>query len=86
MGLERPSTRSEMIAGHIFNYGSVLSVEELAAKLEAVDAAAVRRYGARTMTATEPPAIVTIGPAGKLEPYEVFAGRFGSRQTMRAAE
>ena len=86
MGLERPSTRAEMIAGHIFNYGSVPSVEELAAKLEAVDAAAVRRYGARTMTATEPPAIVTIGPAGKLEPYEVFAGRFGSRQTMRAAE
>ncbi|MGC9953430.1 MAG: pitrilysin family protein [Rhizomicrobium sp.] len=86
MGLERPSTRAEMIAGHIFNYGSVPSVEELAAKLEAVDAAAVRRYGARTMTATEAPVIVTVGPAGKLERYEVFAGRFGSRQTMRAAE
>jgi len=86
MGLERPGTRTEMIAGHIFNYGSVPSVEELRAKLEAVDAAAVRRYGARTMTATEPPAIVTIGPAGKLERYEIFAGRFGSRRTMRAAE
>ncbi|MGA7674701.1 MAG: pitrilysin family protein [Rhizomicrobium sp.] len=86
MGLERPSTRAEMIAGHIFNYGRVPSVEELTAKLEAVDAAAVRRYGARAMTATEPPAIVTIGPAGKLERYEVFARRFDSRQTMRAAE
>jgi predicted Zn-dependent peptidase len=86
MGLERPSTRAEMIAGHIFNYGSLPSVEELVAKLEAVDAAAVRRYGARTMTETEAPAIVTVGPAGKLERYEVFAERFGSRQTMRAAE
>ncbi len=86
MGLERPSTRAEMIAGHIFNYGTVPSVEELTAKLEAVDAAAVRRYGARTMSTTEPPAIVTVGPAGKLERYEVFAGRFGSRQAMRAAE
>jgi predicted Zn-dependent peptidase len=75
-----------MIAGHIFNYGSVLSVEELSAKLEAVDAAAVRRYGARTMTATQPPAIVTVGPASKLESYEIFAGRFGSRQIVRAAE
>jgi predicted Zn-dependent peptidase len=86
MGLERPGTRTEMIAGHIFNYGSVPSVEELRAKLEAVDAAAVRRYGALTMTATQPPTIVTIGPAGKLERYEIFAGRFGSRRTMRAAE
>jgi predicted Zn-dependent peptidase len=86
MGLERPSTRAEMIAGHIFTYGRVLSVDELTAKLDAVDAAAIRRYGARTMTATEAPAIVTIGPAGKFEPYEIFAGRFGSRQTMRAAE
>jgi len=86
MGLERPSTRAEMIAGHIFTYGRVLSVEELTAKLDAVDAAAVRRYGARTMTATQPPAVVTVGPAGKLEGYEIFAGRFGLRQTARAAE
>jgi len=63
-----------MIAGHIFNYGRVLPVEELTAKLEAVDASAVRRYGARTMTATQKPAIVTVGPAGKLERYEIFAG------------
>jgi len=46
----------------------------------------VRRYGARTMTATQKPAIVTIGPAGKLERYETFAGRFGSRQIVHAAE
>jgi hypothetical protein len=38
------------------------------------------------MTTTESPAIVTVGPAGKLERYEIFAGRFGSRRTMRAAE
>jgi predicted Zn-dependent peptidase len=86
MGLERPSTRAEMIAGHIFNYGRVLPVEELTAKLDAVDASAVRRYGARTMTATQKPAIVTVGPAGKLERYEIFAGRFGSRQIVHAAE
>ncbi|HEY0281941.1 MAG TPA: pitrilysin family protein [Rhizomicrobium sp.] len=86
MGLESPGTRAEMIAGHIFAHGRLVSIEELTAKLDAVDAAAIRRYGARTMTATEPPAIVTVGPAGKLEPYEVFAGRFGSRQIVRAAE
>jgi hypothetical protein len=38
------------------------------------------------MTATQKPAIVTVGPAGKLERYEIFAGRFGSRQIVHAAE
>ena len=85
MGLEQPSSRTEMIAGHLFNHGRVLSVEELAAKLDAVDAAEVRRFGARVMEAGCP-AIATVGPAGKLESYEKFATRFGLRQTMRAAE
>ena len=74
-----------MMAGHIFHHGRVLSVEELVAKLDAVDAAAVRRFGARVMD-SERPVIATVGPAGKLEPYKSFAGRFGSRQAMRAAE
>ncbi len=85
MGLERPSTRAETIAGHIYNFGRVLPVEELAAKLDAVDAVAVRRFGAQIM-ASEPPTIVTVGPARKFERYEVLAERFGSRPTMRAAE
>jgi len=85
MGLEQPSSRAEMIAGHLFNFGRVLSVEELSAKLDAVDAAAVRRFGAQVMAAGCP-AIATVGPAGKFEPYETFAGRFGLRQNMRAAE
>ncbi len=85
MGLEQPSSRAEMIAGHLLNHGRVLSVEELAAKLEAVDAAAVRRFGEQVMSAGSP-AIATVGPAGKLERYETFARRFGLRQTVRAAE
>lgn len=85
MGLERPSQRAEMIAGHIFNYDRVISVEEMTAKLEAVDSAAVRRFGEQVMTSTNP-ALATVGPAGRLERYGIFAGRFGSRPTMRAAE
>ena len=85
MGLEQPTARAEMMASQIFHYGRVLSVEELVAKLDAVDAAAVRRFGARVMDSLRP-VIATVGPAGKFESYEKFAGRFGSRQTMRAAE
>ena len=49
MGLERPASRAEQIAAQLFAHGRVLPVEELIAKLEAVDAAAVRRFGARLM-------------------------------------
>ena len=84
MGLERPSARAEMIAGHMFNFGRALSVAELAQKLDAVDAGAVRRFGARVMTGR--PSIATVGPAGRLEPYEIFAARFGSQPSLRAAE
>jgi predicted Zn-dependent peptidase len=85
MGLERPSARAEIIAGHIFNFGRMLSVDEMTAKLDAVDAAAVRRFGARVMTSPNP-AIATVGPAGRLEHYGIFAGRFGSQPMVRAAE
>ncbi len=43
-----------MIAGQMFNHGRVLPVEELGAKLDAVDAAAVRRFGAAMMAARMP--------------------------------
>jgi predicted Zn-dependent peptidase len=85
MGLERPSARAEQIAGHLLAYGRVLEVEELTARLDAVDAKAVRRFGERLM-ATESPAIAAVGPVGKLESHDVFARRFGSGPSRRAAE
>jgi predicted Zn-dependent peptidase len=85
MGLERPAARAEMIAGHIFNYGRVLTVPEMTQALEVVDAAAVRRFGEKVMQ-TAAPSVATVGPAGKLERYGIFAGRFGSKPMMRAAE
>ena len=85
MGLEKPAARAEIIAGHLFTYGRVPSVEEMTEKLEAVDAAAVRRFGARIME-TVNPSLATVGPAGKLERYGIFAGRFGLKPMVRAAE
>ncbi|MEI9992310.1 MAG: pitrilysin family protein [Rhizomicrobium sp.] len=42
MGLERPGQRAEQIAGQMFTHGRVLPIEELTARLDAVD----RRRGA----------------------------------------
>jgi predicted Zn-dependent peptidase len=85
MGLERPSTRAEQIVSHLFTFGRVLPVAELIEKLDAIDAAAVRRFGARVM-ATSNPATAAIGPVGKFESQERFAKRFGAGITLRAAE
>jgi predicted Zn-dependent peptidase len=85
MGLERPMTRAEQIAAQMFSYGRILSVEELTAKLDEVDTTAVRRFGTRLMNSVRP-AVAALGPVGKLENYEIFAGRFGGSETLRAAE
>ncbi|MBV9570619.1 MAG: insulinase family protein [Alphaproteobacteria bacterium] len=85
MGLERPATRAEQIAGQLLTFGRVIPVEELTARLDAVDAAAVRRFGERIMN-TEQPSLAVVGPHNKLESYPVFAGRFGAEAARRAAE
>ena len=84
MGLERPATRAEQIAGHWFSYGRVIPVEELTAKLDGIDAAAVRRFGERMMN-TARPSLAVVGPHNSLEPYDAFAARFGAG-VARAAE
>jgi predicted Zn-dependent peptidase len=85
MGLERPGSRAEQIAGQIFALGRTVSVEEMVAKLDAIDAAQVRRFGSRVMHADRP-AIAALGPVSRLESYDTFARRFGAQQTLRAAE
>jgi predicted Zn-dependent peptidase len=85
MGLERPGQRAEQIAGQMFSYGRVLSIEELIARLDAVDAAAVRRFGTRVMDAARP-AMAAVGPVRALESHDVFARRFGGGRTLKAAE
>jgi predicted Zn-dependent peptidase len=76
MGMERPGTRSEQIAGQLFALGKVQTAAEIVAQLDAIDAGAVKRYAARVMEAGRP-SIAAIGPVGKLEPHAAFARRFG---------
>jgi predicted Zn-dependent peptidase len=77
MGMERPGTRAEQIAGQLFALGRVQSSAEIVEQLDAIDAAAVKRYAARVMQAGSP-TIAALGPVGKLETHASFAGRFGS--------
>jgi predicted Zn-dependent peptidase len=85
MGLERPMTRAEQIASQMFSYGRVLGVEELTARLEEVDASAVKRFGSQLMNSVRP-SMAALGPVDRIEDYETFAVRFGGSASMRAAE
>lgn len=76
MGLELPQARCEMIASHLYNYGRVLTADELVQRIESVDAAAVKHFAAR-ICETGNPAIAAVGPIRRLESRERFAKRFG---------
>jgi predicted Zn-dependent peptidase len=76
MGLESPSSRCERIAGQLFTFGRPLTVADSLARIDAVDAARVRRFAERIFS-TGDPAIAAVGPVGRLESREAFARRFG---------
>jgi len=75
MGMERPGTRAEQIAGQLFALGKVQTAAEIVEQLNAIDAAAVKRYAARVMAGA--PTIAAVGPIKKLETHKRFATRFG---------
>jgi len=79
MGLESSSSRAEQIARQYMIHGRVLPVEELIAKVDEVDAGAVRRYAER-LARGPGLALSAIGPlggqGGGLESYDRIAARF----------
>lgn len=84
MGLESPHQRCELMAGHLYAYGRVLSVSELIARVDAVDAAMLRGLAER-LCRTGNPAIAAVGPVKRLESREDFARRFGGLSALTDA-
>ena len=68
MGLERPASRAEQIAGQFFALGRVQTAAEIVAQLDAIESAAVKAYAARVMQAAAPPSPPS-GPVAKLESH-----------------
>jgi len=85
MGMERPGTRAEQIAGQWFALGRIQSAAEIVEQLDAIDAAAVKRYAAQVMQKSVP-AVAALGPVGKLESFAAFSRRFGGAALPSAAE
>jgi predicted Zn-dependent peptidase len=73
MSLESTSSRAEQMANHLLIHGRVLTTEELVARVEAVDEAAVRRVVKRLLAT--PPTLAAVGPLRRLEPLDAIARR-----------
>ncbi len=73
MSLESTSSRCEQLARQILIYGRILPVEEIIAKIEAVDAAAVAKAAQRLFAGT--PTFTVIGPQTKVEDFATIKGR-----------
>ena len=84
MALESPGARCERIAGHLLNFGRVLSTKEMTARVDAVDAAALRRFAAK-LCERGSPAMASVGPVGRLESLDRFARRFGRAPELAGA-
>ena len=75
MGLENTGTRCEQLAQHILIYGRPLPVEEIVAKIEAADLAAVRRVAERFTNGH--PTLASLGPIAQVEDFARVAARLG---------
>lgn len=76
MGLESTGARCEQAAQQLLVYGRVMSVEELSAKVDAVDVGSVREVARRILVSQ--PTLAVIGPIGKVEGYNRVAARLAS--------
>ena len=71
MGRESTSGRCEQLAQQLLIYGRPLTVEEIVARVEAIDAPAVRDMAAQLAGGT--PTLASLGPLGGAEPFQALA-------------
>ena len=74
MARESTSSRVEQLARQVMLFGRHLTVDEIVAKVDAVDNAAVKSVAARLFSGT--PTVTAVGPISEMEPFEELAARF----------
>ena len=74
MGLESTSARVERLGQHTLTYGAPLPIEQVVAKIEAVDSAAIGRAIRRVIASA--PTVSALGPVAALERMGGIAQRF----------
>ncbi|MBM3486698.1 MAG: insulinase family protein [Alphaproteobacteria bacterium] len=73
MSLESTSSRAEQIARQIIFFGRPIPIDEISARIMAVDGASVRRVAERILT--KKPTLAAVGPLERLDPLPAIAAR-----------
>ncbi|MTI00577.1 pitrilysin family protein [Roseibium sp. RKSG952] len=84
MALESPTARAGQIARQILVHGRVLPMDEVAAKIDAVTAADIRRVANETFLGTTP-TLTTVGPVGQVMSADAIASFLRTPQLRTAA-
>jgi predicted Zn-dependent peptidase len=76
MSLESTSSRAEQLARQVSIFGRPQTIEEMTAKVEAVDKASIEAVLTRVLAGT--PTVAAVGPVNSLDGYEAIASRFSA--------
>ncbi len=76
MALESTGARCEQIAQHMLIFGRVLPVDEMVARIDAIDVAQVSALAQQVFA--HPPVLAAVGPLDMLEPYDTIAQRLAA--------
>ncbi|MDH5410135.1 MAG: insulinase family protein [Alphaproteobacteria bacterium] len=76
MSLESTSARVEQIGEQMLVFGRPLPIDEIVARIDAVDIEAVRHVANRIFKGR--PSLAAIGPLGRMMPYDSFAERLSA--------
>ena len=75
MSLESTAARAERLAMQLQVHGRTIPIEEVAARIDAVDAEDVRRVAERLFSSK--PVVAAIGPVARLAEYDAVAAQLG---------
>lgn len=76
MSLESTSSRAEQLGEQMLVFGRPLPIDEIVARIDAVDVEAVRHVANRIFGG--PPSLAAIGPLGRMMPHDRFAERLSA--------
>ena len=76
MALESTGARCEQVAQHLLIFGRVMPIDEMVARIDAIDAEQIGALAKQIFAA--PPVLAAVGPLDNLEPYDTITQRLAA--------
>ncbi len=76
MALESTGARCEQVAQHLLIFGRVIPIEEMVARIDAIDAGKIGALARQIFS--KPPVLAAVGPLDNLEPFDAITRRLAA--------